>query len=328
MAQGLLPAYLAVGPNELKRNKTIARLKGRLDESFATFNLDEFSGTDTTPEALVSALQTMPLGDSFRVVIVREADKLPKIASDALVRYLDNPNPATTLLLTAQTLAKTTRLYKAIAKIDKKAIVECASMKSSELSLYVQNLAKSHGFSIDDSAAQELINRVGDSTVMLDAQLKTLAALGNGQTVTVSFVEQHVVRTAEVKPWTFLDSLSSRNLPRSLELYEMLPDKSPLGLLTLITTRVRELICASSLSSRGETARLAAELKKQYWQVRSYTAWASAFKPGELEGLLATCAYCERELKSGGDEKTVMLKLIMQMCKKKANSEESALTVQ
>ncbi len=34
MATDLLPAYLAVGPDELKRNKMVERLKKRLDESF------------------------------------------------------------------------------------------------------------------------------------------------------------------------------------------------------------------------------------------------------------------------------------------------------
>ena len=314
MATDLLPAYLAVGPDELKRNKMVERLKKRLDESFSAFNLDEFTGSTVDIDVLVSALQTMPMGDSRRIVILREADKLSKAASEVVILYLENPNPTTTLLLTAQTLARTTRLYKAVAKIGAKSVVLCASMKPRELAPYVQKLAASYGLAIDFSAAQELVDRVGDSTTMLDAQVKTLAALSDGQPITTSFVEQHIARVAEVKPWTFLDSLSARNLRRSLELYEILPDKNALGLLTLITTRVRELICAASLKSRGEAAHLATELKKQDWQVREYVKWASVFKPGELERLLFACACCERGLKSGADEKTVMLKLIMQMC--------------
>ena len=219
MAKDLLPAYLAVGPDELKRNKMVERLKKRLDESFSAFNLDEFTGSTVDIDVLVSALQTMPMGDSRRIVILREADKLSKAASEVVILYLENPNPTTTLLLTAQTLARTTRLYKAVAKIGEKSVVLCASMKPRELAPYVQKLAASYGLVIDFSAAQELVDRVGDSTTMLDAQVKTLAALSDGQPITTSFVEQHIARVAEVKPWTFLDSLSARNLRRSLELY-------------------------------------------------------------------------------------------------------------
>ena len=115
----LLPAYLAVGPDELKRNKMVERLKKRLNESFSAFNLDEFTGSTVDIDVLVSALQTMPMGDSRRIVILREADKLSKAASEVVILYLENPNPTTTLLLTAQTLARTTRLYKAVAKLVK-----------------------------------------------------------------------------------------------------------------------------------------------------------------------------------------------------------------
>lgn len=132
MATDLLPAYLAVGPDELKRNKMIERLKKRLDESFSAFNLDEFTGSTVDIDVLVSALQTMPMGDSRRIVILREADKLSKAASEVVILYLENPNPTTTLLLTAQTLARTTRLYKAVAKIGEKSVVLCASMKPRE----------------------------------------------------------------------------------------------------------------------------------------------------------------------------------------------------
>lgn len=117
MAKDLLPAYLAVGPDELKRNKMVERLKKRLNESFSAFNLDEFTGSTVDIDVLVSALQTMPMGDSRRIVILREADKLSKAASEVVILYLENPNPTTTLLLTAQTLARTTRLYKAVAKL-------------------------------------------------------------------------------------------------------------------------------------------------------------------------------------------------------------------
>ena len=149
MAKDLLPAYLAVGPDELKRNKMVERLKKRLDESFSAFNLDEFTGSTVDIDVLVSALQTMPMGDSRRIVILREADKLSKAASEVVILYLENPNPTTTLLLTAQTLARTTRLYKAVAKIGAKSVVLCASMKPRELAPYVQKLAASYGLVID-----------------------------------------------------------------------------------------------------------------------------------------------------------------------------------
>ena len=111
----LLAAYLIVGPDELKRKQALARLKARVDGPFAAFNLEELVASgDLEPVGVLASLNTLPMGGDRRVVVIENAEKLPKPVSEALVGYLDNPNPSCTLALVATTLAKTTRLYKAV----------------------------------------------------------------------------------------------------------------------------------------------------------------------------------------------------------------------
>ena len=307
----LLPAYLIVGPDELKRSQAVARLRARVDGPFAAFNLEEIQATGDLDEV---SLNTLPMGGDRRVVVIEPADKLPKAVSEAIVRYLENPNEGCTLALVATTLAKTTRLYKAVAKVGARSVIECAARKGRDLPPYVQKLAAAHGVSIDFDAARELVARVGESTTMLDTQVSTLAALlGGSGVITRDFVEGHVARVAEVKPWEFLDRLSERDAHRALALYRLL-DGSALGLLSLMTGRLRELVCARSLSSRGASAALAEELGKKDWQVKNHLRWARGFSDGELEALLSECARAERALKSGADERTVMVRLISRIC--------------
>lgn len=311
----LLPAYLIVGPDELKRSQAVARLRARVDGPFAAFNLEEIQATGDLDEvSVLASLNTLPMGGDRRVVVIEPADKLPKAVSEAIVRYLENPNESCTLALVATTLAKTTRLYKAVAKVGARSVIECAARKGRDLPPYVQKLAAAHGVSIDFDAARELVARVGESTTMLDTQVSTLAALlGGSGVITRDFVEGHVARVAEVKPWEFLDRLSERDAHRALALYRLL-DGSALGLLSLMTGRLRELVCARSLSSRGASAALAEELGKKDWQVKNHLRWSRGFSDGELEGLLAECAGAERALKSGADERTVMVRLISRIC--------------
>lgn len=311
----LLPAYLIVGPDELKRSHAVTRLKARVDGPFSAFNLEEIvARADLDPVEVVASLNTMPMGDDRRVVVVEQAEKLPKAVSEAVVAYLADPNPSCTLALVAEKLAKTTRLYKAVAKVGQRSVIECAAKKGRDLPPYVQKLAGAHGVSINADAARELVARVGESTTMLDTQLASLAALlGGAGTITCAFVEEHVARTVEVKPWEFLDRLSSRDAARALALYRLL-DGSALGLLSLVTSRVRDLLCARCLAARGRSAELADELGKQAWQVRDYAGWARRFAEGELEALLGECARAERALKSGADADDVMVRLIARVC--------------
>lgn len=315
-SNNLLPAYLVVGPDELKRKQTVTRLRARVDGPFADFNLEEISASaDLESVTVLSSLNTLPMGGDLRVVIVESAEKLPKPVSEAIIEYLKAPNESCTLLMVAEKLAKSTRLYKAVAKVGNRSVIECGAPSRKDLTDYVRRLAASHGVGIDVDAIAELVSRVGDSTTMIDNQLAALAALLGGQgQLTRDFVERNVARTAEVKPWEFLDRIAERDARRSFELLALLRGNSAIGLLALITGRVRELICAKAMVARGDAGGIASALGKQRWQVRSHARNAARFADGELESLLVECARADRALKTGADGDATMSVLVAHIC--------------
>ena len=313
--QELLRGYLIVGTDELKRKAALTRLKARLDPGLEAFNLDERTASaELEAGELLASLYTAAIGP-LRLVIVHAADKLPKEVSEALIGYLDKPNPSCTLVLVADKLAKNTRLYKAVAALGKQTIVECAPIEARDLPTHVSKLAKAHGIAIDAQASAELIARVGDTTTMLDTQIAVLAQLcRDAGVIRKSDVEQHVARIAEVKPWPFLDALSSRNVRDAVVQYRLLGDGQAVRILALAVGRIRELICARSLDGRGTPGLLASELGKQDWQVRNHMRWSRAFKDGELEAALHACADADAALERGENPNTVMLGLIFSVC--------------
>lgn len=314
MAQGgLLAAYLIVGVDQLKRNRAVHRLKGRLEPGLEAFNLDERNNpADVGAEDIVLSLNTLPVGQGFRLVLVHDAAKLAKPTSEAIVSYLANPNPDCVLCLEAESLAKGTRLYKAVAKVGKQAIVACDAIQSRNLPGHVVRVAQSLGIRMDQAAAQELVSRVGEDTTLLE---RTIRSLGEqcGGSIGMAEVEANVARTAEVKPWEFLDKVAEGDARRALELYHHMPDPSHLALLTLLTRRVRELICARALIDRGRANLLAKELGRMDWQVRSVAQSARRYSVAQLNSCLAACAACERELKSGADGETSFVRLVLKI---------------
>lgn len=299
----LLPAYLLVGPDEVKRDAAIDRLVSRLEASgMATFNLDDRDMTKPQePDEIIASLCTFPMGSDFRLVILRSCDHLVKAMSDALVSYLAAPSPDTVCLIVADALARNTRLYKAVAKIDAKAVIDCSAKKRWELPAYVQGMASRHGVSISSAAAEELVARAGESTRMLDTQLKKLAAMTGSSSIELADVERYVVRTAEIKPWDFLDAVSARDVGRALELYRLLPPKSEVRLLSLLLTRVRELIVAKALDERGQARELASTLGVKDWQVKDHVRWSRLFSTDELVDALRSAVETECALKGSRD---------------------------
>ena len=311
----LLPAYLIVGADELKRDAAVRRLRSRVPADMADFNLDELDGASLEePGQLISSAQTMPFCADFRLVIVNGVGELAKPVSEAVVSYLADPNPQCVLCLVAEKLAKNTRLYKAVAKVGPHSVIDCAPLKRWELPPYVAKLAQKRGLSMDNAAAQELVERVGESTVALDNQIATLAQLvGDAGRITLADVEANVAQIAEVSPWAFADAVCERNAPRAMEMLNLMKAPSLVFLHSVLVGRLRELICAKSLDARGAAGGLARELGRQSWQVKNHVRWSRAFGEEELVELLGQAAVCERALKGSQDSEAAFVRFVLAM---------------
>lgn len=311
----LLPAYLIVGADELKRDAAVRRLRSRVPADMADFNLDELDGASLEePGQLISSAQTMPFCADFRLVIVNGAGELAKPVSEAVVSYLADPNPQCVLCLVAEKLAKNTRLYKAVAKVGPHSVIDCAPLKRWELPPYVVKLAQKRGLSMDNAAAQELVERVGESTVALDNHIATLAQLvGDAGRITLADVEANVAQIAEVSPWAFADAVCERNAPRAMEMLNLMKAPSLVFLHSVLVGRLRELICAKSLDARGAASGLARELGRQSWQVKNHVRWSRAFGEEELVELLGQAAACERALKGSQDSEAAFARFVLAM---------------
>ena len=312
-ASALLRAYLVVGADQLKRETAVKHLKRYLEPGLEDFNLDEVhAGSDTDPSALVSSLQTLPFGSGPRLVIVYEAERLPKPASEAIVSYLEAPNPGSVLCLVAEKMAAGTRLYKAVARQGKSSIVSCSALKRWEMPAYTRRLAKSMGIELTADAAEELVARVGTSTVALDNQLKGLAELVAPRTrIEREDVEANVTRIADVSEWDFADACCARDVTRALRLYRLMRKPSQVYLTSILTGRVRELICAKALDERGDIWSLPQELGRKDWQVKHHATWARGYRMEELTGLLGKAAECERALKGSADSETAFVSFVL-----------------
>ena len=314
----LLPAYLISGEDELKREAVLKRLKARIAKlGDLSFNSDVFDGERASGDDIVAACNTMPFASEARLVLVSAADKLKKNDAEALVAYLKSPSPTTVLALVADKLAKNTRLYKAVAALGKTAVIDCAPLKRYELPKTIRSLAVGHGITITEEAANRLIELVGESTVHLDSELKKIALAHRGtDAVNEHEVVELVSRTAEVKPWEFVDAFAARNLKKCLFCLQRMESASPHALLSMCVTRLRELICARSLLARGAERNLAATLKMPDWRVKNHISWARGYTQAELRDALISARDTEQAMKSGANPDDTFLEWVLATTKR------------
>lgn len=313
----LLHAYLMVGEDELKQRTALERLEKRLAASGeAEFNQDVLDGASLSDAALLrSSLDTLPFASDFRLVIIKGVDKAPKATRDMLADYLASPNPTTVLAMTCAKMPKSTRLYKAVAKLDEKAVMDCAPKKRWELPPQVAGMARTRGKQMDPEAAELLVRLVGESTTMLDTEVRKLAStIGDRANITAADVEANVTRIAEVKPWDFLDAVCQRDPALAMRMLDEMPSQSPIGLFTLAVSRLRELIAAKALAERGTPGMLAQTLGMQSWQVKNHATWARNYTMAELLAALRGAATCDEALKSTPDKTRAIQRWVLSFC--------------
>lgn len=300
----LLPVYLVVGEDDLKKETVLKRLDARLASmGDMSLNSDRFKGDVATGEEIVGAANTLPFMSDVRLVRVDDVERLRKADSEVLVSYLEEPSSTTVMLLVASKLAKNTRLYKAIAKVGKTAIIDCSPQTRRDLGRTVQGMGNTHGVRLTPGAANALIDLVGTNTVALDSEVRKLAlAHRGGDPVNENEVISLVSRTAEVKPWEFVDAFSGRNLERCLHLLNKMGGRtSPHALLAFCVNRIRELITCKSLAARGQSRMLGKVLKVPDWRVKNHASWSRNFSMDELVSALESARDSEQLMKSGSD---------------------------
>ena len=304
----LLPAYLVVGEDSLKREAVMKRLRVRLSElGDLAFNSDNLDGETALGGDVVMACNTVPFASEKRLVHVKNADKLKKADSEQIVSYLASPCASTVLALECEKLAKNTRLYKAVAAVGKSAVITCDPPKKRDLPARVRAMATAHGVVFTEAAAGKLVELAGEDTVRLDGEIAKIALAHRGtDPVNENEVISLVARTSEIKGWEFVNAFSDRDLPTCIR-YLHLMSASPYSLLASCTSRIREMMCAQSLERRGAGAALASTLKLPDWRARNLKGYARKFTAAELRHALLTSRETERAMKSGADQQSAFL---------------------
>lgn len=112
-ADALKPVYGISGEDRPKVERALRRLVARVAAEGAG-DPDRFDAAETPVADVVAACQTLSFGGT-RAVVVEGADDLKAADGDALVRYLEDPNPQTVLVLVSLG-ALPQRLANAVAK--------------------------------------------------------------------------------------------------------------------------------------------------------------------------------------------------------------------
>ncbi len=252
------PVCAAFGDEPFLKRQVLLRLRQAvLGEGEGDISLATFEGKTAKLPDVLDELSTLAMfGSGKRLAVVEEGDDFVTRYRAELEDYVDKPVSTGILILELKSLAANTRLYKAIDACG--FLVECKAPAAAATSKWLRSWAgQAHGFQLDASAADALVDLVGPELGLLDQELAKLAlTVGSGGSVGVDTVRQMVGSWRARTTWEMLDAaMDGRTAAAIVELDRLLlAGEHPIAILAQISASLRRLAATTQLVIAGENA--------------------------------------------------------------------------
>ena len=289
-----MTVYLLLGDDEERKTRGVEKLrKGRVAEAH--------NAAETTPETIVSALNSYSLFGDGPFILVRNLDSWNAAQKAKIVDYLKNPSPEADLVMLGEKLGAREKLLAAVKKEGE--VHDFKQPTGKALVKWAAGYAKRQGLDLPEDVGGELVARCSDDKVRVSREVEKLALYADG-TATMDDVEALCPPDLQPNIFAFVDSLAAGDRGRALGLLQALlgTGEPSLRIVYMIRRQFRLLARARSLLDEG-TPRLevASTLKVPPFVARKLEEQARKMGEEDLENALALVLDLERGLKGGSD---------------------------
>lgn len=249
-------------------------------------DVTQFEGESTRWSDLRDDLATASLFDmgGKRTVVVRDADKFLSEHRPEIEKYIAKPASASRLVLELDSLASNTRVYKGLQKDH--LLVACGSATDAKLGVTAGSrrqflcgyVAGRHKASISKTAADALVEMIGDDVGMLDTEIAKLALyLPPGATIEEPLVRDVVAGWQGKTVWQITDAIAAGNAAEALRQLDKLMSggQRAIALLPQIAWALRRLGLATAVVEHRERC-------GRKWQLAEALEAAGVRRPSEV----------------------------------------------
>lgn len=221
MTTEALPAYLVRAADPALRNEALHALVHELvGDGDAGLMVEDFDyADDADPGLIVDAARTPPFLTNRRIVVARDVTNHSTDALAAIIDYLDDPSPTTSLVLVAAIGEQGPKGPKALTDAVKKVghVVDASVPGGKGRSMWLQEHLKGAPVRLDAAAVKVIDEHLGEDLGRLTNLLEALAAAyGAGSKVSVDEVEPFLGEAGGVPPWELTDAIDSGDMQRAL----------------------------------------------------------------------------------------------------------------
>ncbi|MBF0178089.1 MAG: DNA polymerase III subunit delta [Magnetococcales bacterium] len=297
-------AILLYGPEQGQIRETEKRIRAQLfgvHAEDADFDAELFHGGDLNQERFYAACRTLPFVASRRLILVREAERVPAGLLPSIRSLLEHPNPVALLLFTATSLDAKSGLRLRFEADKSCWCVPYYPLEGRDFHRWLKERFAIAKLTVDEEALELLAQRLEGDTGAAHQELEKLQLyLGKDRHVVLKDVLAVVGETVDYTPFALAETVTAGEVTRALHILDRLLERGdePLVLLGNLVARVRRLIQALELLAEGISPRQIATQLKIFWKDEgSFLNQARVIPPAHLAEVLLACQAADTGLK-------------------------------
>ena len=282
-----------------------------LTEDQRDFNLTLFYGNNTNVRDVISTCCQYPAFSQYKVVVVREAQLIPKQPGhkddlDIFASYAERPLASTILVICHKGSTLKSKPFTDALKANKSGVIFDSNKvkEGRDLEGLIVNYANSLECNIDHKATSMLADHIGTDIARLFSELDKLAMLTDDNNITPELIERNIGISKDFNNFELEDALSRRDAEKAFRIvdyFERNPKNNPLVVsVAILFSFFSNVLLAATARDKSPEGIMAVVGTRSQWRARKFIDAAQVYNTRSLINIIAFLRECDTRSKGIG----------------------------
>lgn len=282
-----------------------------LTEDQRDFNLSVFYGNAADAREVISTCRQYPAFSQYKVVVVREAQLIPKQQGhkndfDLFASYAEKPLPSTILVICHKGEKLKSKAFNDALKANKDCVVLDSNKvkEGRDLNALISNYTLSIDCNIDYKATVMLADHIGTDIARLFSEIDKLSLLAEDKSITPELIERNIGISKDFNNFELEEALANRNAAKAFRIvdyFERNPKNNPSVVsVVMLFTFFSNVLLAATARDKSPEGIMAVTGTRSSWRARKFIETTRMYNTRSLVNIIGFLRECDTRSKGIG----------------------------